>query len=174
MLAGAVDTTHPIHGDALKVKLAEGRLVLSGEVASERDRDQLLREARERVGNGLQEYDVKGLRVRPKDEKRGVLRQTIAAAYRHRDTAELARDFFLEHTGTKPIRAAIVDGHAKLRDAIPAELIDDARKQVGRGRTLLVVDVDETEAFRARSLLEEDTRSVWTNVAPPRALTGST
>ena len=174
VLAGAVATTHPVHGDELKVKLTEGRLVLWGEVPSKRDRDQLVREARERIGNGLHEYDAKGLRIRPKDEKRGLLGQTIAAAYSHRDTAELALQFFLEHTGNKPIRAKLVDRDAKLEDEVPFELVDDARKQLGRGLTLLVVEVDETEAFRARSLLEEDTRSVWTSAAPPRALAGST
>lgn len=174
VLAGAVATTHPVFGDELKVKLSEGRLVLSGEVPTKRDRDRLVREARERMGNGLQEYDAKGLRVRPKGEKRGLLGQTIAAAYPHRDTAELALQYFLEHTGTRPIRAEIVDRHAKLERLLPPELIDDARKQHSRGLTLLVVEVDETEAFRARALLEEDTRSVWTAAAPPRALAGST
>ena len=174
VLAGAVSTTHPVHGDELKVKLTEGRLVMWGEVPTKRDRDQLVREARERIGSGLHEYDAKGLRVRPKGEKRGVLRQTIAAAYPLRDTAELALQFFLEHTSTKPIRAEVVDRDAKLQDRVPSELVDDARKQLGRGLTLLVVEVDETEAFRARALLEEDTRSTWTTAAPPRALTGST
>ena len=174
VLAGAVSTTHPVHGDELKVKFTEGRLVMSGEVPTKRDRDQLLREARERIGNGLHEYDAKGLKIRPKEEMRGVLGQTIAAAYPHRDTAELALQFFLEHTGTRPIRAEVVDRDAKLEDRVPSELVDDARRQLGRGLTLLVVQVDETEAFRARALLEEDTRSVWTAAAPPRALTGST
>lgn len=173
MLAGEAAATHPVHGDELKVKLTEGRLVLSGEVPSKRDRDLLVREARERIGNGLHEYDVKRLRIRPKDEKRGLLGQTIVAAYPHRDTADVALKFFLEHTSSKPIRADLVDCNATFEDELPPELVDDARKQLERGMTLVVVEVDETEAFRARALLDEDTRSTWTTAAPPRALPGA-
>jgi len=42
-----------------------------------------------------------------------------------------------------------------------------ARKALDSGQALLILTVDETEAFRVRELLEEDTRSEWTVAAPP-------
>lgn len=174
MLAGDVAARHPIHGDELKVKLDDGRLVLWGEVASKRDRDQLVHEARERIGSGVHEYDVKGLKVRPKEERTGLLSQTMVAAYSHRDTAEVALRFFLEHSRTEPIRAVVVHRKDQLEAELPPQLVDDAAKQLERGQFLVAVEVDETEAFRARALLEEDTQSTWTIAAPPRAFAGRT
>ncbi|HYL09081.1 MAG TPA: hypothetical protein VEU76_11050 [Candidatus Udaeobacter sp.] len=170
VLAGEVAARHPVHGDELKVKLTDGRLILWGEVPTSRDRDQLVREARERIGRGLHKYDVSKLKVRPLGEKAGVLAQTLVAAFEHTDTADVALKFFLEHTRSQPIRTAIVENPARLAAALPPDLVDDARKQLDRGGALLVVEVDETEAFRARALLEEDTRSTWTVAAPPRVI----
>lgn len=170
VLAGEVAARHPIYGDDLKVKLTDGKLVLSGEVPSKRDRDQLVREARARIGSGLHEYDVSGLKIRPRDEKPGLLEQSMVAAYGHRDTADLARKYFLEHSRSRPMRADILDGRSNLDASLPSEVVDQARKQLELGRTLLVVGVDETEAFRARALLEEDTQSSWTVAAPPHVI----
>lgn len=174
VLAGDVSARHPVHGDDLKVKLTDGRLVLSGEVPSKRDRDRLLQEARKRIGSGVHEYDAKGLKIRSKDERAGVLSQTIVAAYSHRDTAEVALRFFLEHSRTKPMRTAVLQRKDKLESQLPVELVDDARKQLEHGQFLVAVEVDETDAFGARALLEEDTQSTWTIAAPPHALTERT
>ena len=170
VLTGQVAARHPLYGDDLKVKLTDGRLVLWGRVPTRRDRDQLVREARERIGRGLHQYDVSKLKVRPRGEKAGLLAQTLVAAFEHGDTADFALKFFLEHTRSQPLRTAIVESPARLAAALPPELVDDARKQLDRGGALLVVEVDETEAFTARALLEEDTRSTWTIAAPPRVI----
>jgi hypothetical protein len=37
----------------------------------------------------------------------------------------------------------------------------------------LILTIDETEAFRVRELLEEDTRSEWTIATPPQLLAAS-
>ncbi len=169
ILAGEVAARHPVHGDELKVKLTDGKLVLSGTVPTRRDRDALVREARERVGNGLHELDASRLKIRPHDEKPGVLSQALLASFDHPDTAQLARTFLLEHSRSRPQKVHIIDKPDAL-GVVPAELVEDARKQVERGRTLLLVEVDETEAFRVRSLLEEDTRSTWTVAAPPHVM----
>lgn len=170
VIAGEVAPRHPVHGDELKVKLTDGRLILSGEVPSRRDRDQLVREARARLGNGLHSYDASGLKIRPKDERPGVLAQTLMAAFAHRDTANVALEFFLEHMRSKPMRTAVIDRHTKLDEELPPELAAAARKQLDRGMILVAVEVDETEAFQARSVLEEDTRSAWTVAAPPHVI----
>lgn len=169
VLEGEPAARHPVHGDDIKVKLTNGRLALSGEVPSKREHDQLVREARARIGNGLHEFDFSGLKIRPKDEKPGLLAQTLVAAYGHRDTADIALRFVLEHSRSKPLRTQILDEGPKLTAALPDELIEDAKRQLDRGRILLVLDVDETDAFRVRALLE-DTRSTWTVAAPPRLI----
>lgn len=168
MLAGETAARHPIHGDDLKVKLTDGRLVVSGEVPSTRDRDELAREARKRVGRGLHEFDASRLRIRPQNEKSGVLTQLLVAAYGHRDTAEVALNFVMEHVRHKPLRAELLDKRSNLADVLPAELLEDAKQRIQSGNTLVAVDVDETEAFDVRALLEEDTQSMWTVAAPPR------
>jgi hypothetical protein len=43
-----------------------------------------------------------------------------------------------------------------------------ARKALDPGQALLLLTVDETEVFRVRELLEEDTRSEWTVASPPQ------
>lgn len=170
VLAGEAAARHPVHGDDVKVKLTDGRLELWGEVPSKRDHDQLVHEARARIGSGLHEFDASRLRVRSNGEKSGLLAQTLLAAYARRDTAELALKFLLEHSHSKPLRAQIIDKLSSLTDALPRELIDGAKKHVDGGQTLVAVDVDETEAFRVRALLEEDTPSTWTVAAPPRLI----
>ena len=170
MLAGEANARHPIYGDDLRVKLTDGKLVLSGEVPTRRDRDQLVRKARARIGNGIHQLDVSGLKTKPRKERPGVLYQTLLAAFDHPDTADLVLGYMLEHSGTKPMLAQVVDRHTRLDDVLPAELVDKAGEQLKRGRTLIAVEVDETEAFRARQLLEEDTRSLWTLAAPPHVM----
>lgn len=156
-----------MHGDDLKVKLTDGRLALSGQVPSKREHDQLVQEARARIGSGLHEYDVSGLKIRPKREQPGLLAQTLVAAYAHRDTADLALRFVLEHSRPQPLRTQILEEGSDASEALPHELIEDAKKQLDRGQILLALDVDETDAFRVRALLE-DSRSTWTVAAPPR------
>ncbi len=171
ILAGEAMSRHPVYADEVRIKLTQGRLVITGEVPSRQDRDELVRQARSRIGRGLDHYDASKLRIRPRDEKRGLLTQTIVAAYGRPDTADVARTFFLEHTPHRPLRADILDSAADAARVLPAEVVEEAHKQLERGRTLLALEVDETEAFRSRELLEEDTRSVWTIAAPPKPMT---
>ncbi len=118
----------------------------------------------------MHSYDVSRLRIRPHDEKPGLTSQTLLAAFTHRDTARVALEYFLEHTSSKPLHAEIIDRDADVDPNLPSELLDAARAQLDRGMTLIAVEVDETEAFRARALLEEDTTSTWTVASPPSVL----
>lgn len=173
VLTGETEARHPKHGDDLRARFIHGRLVLSGEVPSKRDRDELLREARKRVGRGLHEYDASRLKIRATHERPGLLAQMLLAAYGHRDTADVALDFLMEHVRHKPLRAEVLDQNSKLAGVVPRELMEDAKRQIESGKTLLAIDVDETEAFGVRALLEEDTRSLWTVAAPPRLRNGA-
>jgi hypothetical protein len=169
VLAGETDEPHPIHGARVKVRLRGDSLELSGVLDHAKDRDQLVRQARSRIGKGVSKVDVEHLVVAPRLERPGVLDQTIIASYSDRATAQLARNFVVEHSRVAPKHEAIVDhgNSGQLRDLVSGEYVDDVRKRIDRGEAVLVIRVDETAAFTVRGLLEEETRSHWTLAMPP-------
>ena len=168
VLAGDVDEPHPILGDSVRVRVRDGCLILSGELARAADRDHLIRQARARIGAGFRDVDVSRLRLADSHERPGILDQTLIAAYPDPATARRASDFVLAHSRVRPRHHVVVESINKsLRQAVPADYIDDARKRLAKGDSLLVMRVDETDAFRVRELMEEDTRSSWTVAAPP-------
>ena len=169
VLAGDLYEPHPAYG-SLKAHLDGGRLRLSGELEKEEDRNDLVRQARERIGHGIDGVDVSRLRVASNREKPGILNQTLISAFPNRDAAEFARAFVLKHGRVAPLEDEVVDStHAdRLRNLLPEEFIDDAGKALDSGEALLILRVDEIAAFRVRELLEEDTRSEWTIAVPPQ------
>lgn len=171
VLAGDVYDPHPIHRD-VKVRLHGGRLRLSGELESIEDRDALVRQARERIGRGIDHVDVSCLKVVNRDEKPGILEQTLISAFPGPEAAEYAREFVLEHSRTVPMRSDIVDvGSAeRRRRMLPDHVAGNVGRALETGHALLILHVDETEAFKVRELLDEDTRSEWTVAMPPRRI----
>jgi hypothetical protein len=170
VLAGEADEPHPAFGDRLRVKFTDGRMTLSGELPSKRDRDELLQQARHRIGSGLRAIDAGNLRVAKRAEKRGVLDQTLVAAFREPDVAELVRNFIIQRSRTTPKLQVVVTAEEidKLRQLLPDDFVEDARKALHKNKALLILRVDETDAFDVRRLLEEDTRSTWTLALPPQ------
>jgi hypothetical protein len=171
VLAGDVYDPHPIHRD-VKVHLHGGTLHLSGELDSTRDRDELVSQARQRIGHGIDRVDVSSLKVASRQEKPGILEQTLISAFPGRAAAEYARDFVLEHSRVVPKQSEILEtgNGQKLRTLLPEDFARDALKAIEDGRSLLILRVDETEAFKVRELLDEDTRSEWTVALPPRLI----
>jgi hypothetical protein len=170
VLAGQVDDPHPIYGADLDVAFKGGLLRLSGELPSEADRKELLHEAREFVGGAVDKIDAEHLAVTRRKEKAGVLEQTLIAAFPNRDVAELARKYLVESRRVQPKELEILDssqGEARLRRLLPAQFISDVQKAFKAGDAVLVLRVDETAAFKARELLDEETRSLWTISTPP-------
>src|ERR1700682_488221 len=171
VLAGDVYDPHPIHRD-VKVRLHGGSLRLSGELESIDDRDELVRQARERIGHGIDHVDVSGLEVVNRDEKPGILEQTLISAFPGREAAEYAREFVLEHSRVVPMRSDIVDagGADTLRRMLLDEVAGDVGLALDSGHALLILRIDETEAFNGREVLRADTRSEWTVAMPPRRI----
>jgi hypothetical protein len=174
VLAGDVSEPHPVFGD-VKVQLHGSRLRLSGELESDAERKDLVDQARQRIGHGIDSVDVSGLKVASRKEKPGILEQTLVSAFPSRDAAEFARDFVIKHSRVVPKQSEIVDtSHADiLRKLVPGDWARAARKALDSGQALLILTVDETEAFRVRELLDEDTRSEWTEAAPPKLSAGT-
>lgn len=171
VLAGDIYQPHPLY-TGLKVRLDGRRLRLSGELESDEDRTELIRQARERIGRGIDRVDVSQLTVATRTEKPGILEQTLISAFPSRDAAEYARDFVIKLSRVVPKQSDIVDAdHADdLRRLVPEEFLRTARRAIDSGDALLILRVDETEAFRVRELLEEETRSQWTIGLPPRLI----
>jgi hypothetical protein len=170
VLTGEAEEPHPVHGDRLVVRLDGTTLKLSGEVQTVRDRDELVEQARAHVGRGIDDVDSSALGVVATKEKAGVLEQVLVAAFPNRKTAELALKFVLERSRALPRQKEILtsgDRRPRLK-AVPDGFESEVRTQLDKGRAVLVLRVDETEAFRVRGLLEEDTRSLWTVAAPPQ------
>ncbi|MDQ6719909.1 MAG: hypothetical protein M3003_03845 [Candidatus Dormibacteraeota bacterium] len=174
VLAGQVDEPHPNHGADLDVAFKGGVLHLSGELASETDRQTLLEEARDFVGHGVDKVDAKHLTVaNAREEKHGVLDQTLIAAFANRDVAEFARKYLVESRRVKPKQLEILDPPQEGRAAqlLPPDFVSDVQKAFKAGQAVLILRVDETEAFRVRELLAQETRSIWTIATPPAPAT---
>ena len=169
VLAGDVTQPHPIYR-GLKVHLRGGTLRLSGELESEEDGRELVHQARDRIGHGIDRVDVSGLTLERRKEKPGILDQTLISAFPNHDAAEFALDFVLKHSRLVPKQSDIVDPTQgdELHTLIPQDFMPDARKALDGGHSVLILRVDETEAFSLRELLEEDTRSEWTIAMPPQ------
>lgn len=169
VLAGGTSEAHPVHGDRVHARVRNGRLEVSGRLEQPRDVEQVADQARMRAGHGVAEVDTSGLRVADRHERPALYDQTLVAAYPDRATAELAKRLIDEHARVRPESHAIVDrtNISQLRDVLPPAHLDDARRRIDRGEALLVLRVDETRAYTVRSLMEEETRSVWTTATPP-------
>ena len=174
VLAGDVSEAHPVFGD-VRVQLRGGLLRLSGELESDADRKELIRQARQRIGHGIDSVDVSGLSAANRRERPGILEQTLISAFPSRDAAEFARDFVIRHSRVVPKLSEIIDPSqaGKLRALMPDDFVPDARRALDGGHALLILTVDETDAFRVRELLDEDTRSEWTMGAPPQLSAGT-
>jgi hypothetical protein len=169
VLAGDVSEPHPVYV-GLTAHIDAGRLRLAGELDSENQRDQLVRQASERIGRGIERLDLSRLTVAGKKERPGILHQTLMSAFPSLAASEFGRAFVLKHSRVPPLHAEVVDSeHAdRLAALLPDEFIRDAGKALNKGGALLIVRVDETTAFRMRELLEQETRSDWTIAVPPQ------
>jgi hypothetical protein len=98
-----------------------------------------------------------------------VLDQVLIAAFEEPDLAEVVRKFIIQRSRLTPkLQAVVKAGEVdKLRRLLPEKFVTDAQKALEKKKALLILRVDETDAFDFRRLLEEDTRSTWTIALPP-------
>jgi hypothetical protein len=174
ILAGGVDEPHPVHGDDLTVSVRHGTLRLMGMMSTEQDRQELLTRGREFVGHGIDRIDARHLKVAKRKEKAGVLEQVLFAAFRNRDVAELARKYLVDIRRLNAKQLEILDRgqEDKVRNLVPEGFVSDIEKALEAGEAVLIVRVDETEAFKVREMLAEDTRSRRTVATPPVPMAG--
>jgi hypothetical protein len=167
VIVGHPAESHPIYGDALKVKLRHGVLHLSGEVASRQEWQSAVGEARRYVRRGVDDVNATRLRVARRDEQVGILDQRLIAAFPNREIAEYALAYVLEHSRVEPKRTSIVDSAQDQSLGQLGDFASDAQAAHEAGNSILVLCVDETEAFEVHELLDEETGSLWTIALPP-------
>lgn len=167
MLVGQTDQPHPVFRDAVRVRLRGGVLHLSGELDSDEERRRLVREASLFIGGGLDDVDARRLVVKRREDVRGLLDQTLVAAFANPELAEYALAFIRDNGRVQPKSAVVVRSERDPALARIGHLAANARKALAAGNGVVVMEVDEVDAFEARELLDEDTRSLWTKTMPP-------
>ena len=178
VLEGKDESGHPIFGKAIETRVDGGTLFVTGTVPTEEARRQVEAEIGRLRSQGISDVDTNLEVGTESDEELGVLLQTLVAIFQNTDQANLAasrlREGAVFHSPTVQVLntpdAAVPSGVAT---TMPAAVADEVREQLDEGHAVLVATVDETEAFKARQLLDEDTRSLKTLVLPPRATPGA-
>lgn len=77
--------------------------------------------------------------------------QTVVAAFHNRETAELALKFVLERSRIVPKRQVVVAPGCEACDGVPIDFETEVREYLVKGQAALILQVDETAAFRALS-----------------------
>ena len=117
---------------------------------------------------GIRQVRFKVKVVEPHGD-RGVLKQTIMAFYTNAQQTRMAERYLEGHPGVRPGRVEVLDEQSV--GAALRELAHAWRRELSagfkRGKSLLLVEVDEVEAFRAIELLD-DTKSLEILVLPPK------
>lgn len=175
VLTGQLDASHPIHGTNLKARLEGDTLIVSGTVATEADREEIEAETEHLKGHGITTVRNE-LEVVPEvTDEAGLLVQTLIGIFENAELAGFAEGYLGGHVHVRQQMLNVVtpdsaeNGRATLRALLPEAFWKEAEKALDEERALLILTVDETEAFKARELLDEETRSLRTLVLPPEA-----
>lgn len=173
-LAGQTTQSHPVHGTNVRAHLDGRVLVISGSVPSERVRREVAREAEHlKRGHGIRHVRDELTVERSDVEREGLLVQTLVSVFETEEQAGFAAGYLEGHASfTAAMLHVLTPDHASraaamLHALLPDAFWDDAERELSAGRVLLVVTVDEVDAFTARELLEEETPSLRTLALPP-------
>ena len=167
VLSGQAGRDHPIYGSRIRAALKKDTLVVDGLLESAKACDELRREISSLEGDG-----VKHLRFHVKVDgppgEKGLLRQRILAFFANDEQAEMARRYLEGHPDVEPLDARIERSSSDA--AAFADMPAAWERQLSRGfkhaDAVLLIDVDEVEAFRANELLAES-GSTEVLVLPP-------
>lgn len=175
VLVGQTREPHPVHGDAVRAHMDGGTLVITGKAASRQDRRAIAREAEHLRDHGVA-HIRNALAVVPETtDRRGVLVQTLIGFYATPDQAGFAAGYLEGHALIPSHLLTLIDrdpadadaGREQWRAIVPHAYWHEGETALDAGQTLLVLMVDELDAFKARELLEEETPSLRLLVLPP-------
>jgi hypothetical protein len=167
VLSGEPGRDHPIYGPNLRANLSGDVLEVSGLVESKDAEEKLRTEILTLDEGGICQVRFKVKVVEPHGD-RGVLKQTIMAFFTNAQQTRMAERYLEGHPGVTPTRVEVLDEESVV--PVLKELANEWRRELAdgfrKGKSLLLVEVDEVEAFRAIELLD-DTKGVEILVLPP-------
>ena len=173
-LAGQASHAHPVHGTNVRARVQGRTLIISGTVASERDHREIRREAQHlKRAHGITQLRDELVVQRRDMEREGLLAQALICVYATEEQAGFAAGYLEGHADFTADMMHVLtpnqldDALATLHALLPDTFWGDAERELHAGRTLLIVMVDELDAFTARELLEEETPSLRTLALPP-------
>ena len=174
VLAGQASGEHPVYGSGFEARMDGKTLVLSGSVPSGEDRRAIETEVAQLQHHGVEAVRDE-LQVVPEiTDDPGLLVQTLVASFETAEQAGFAEGYMEGHAHVRPGMMTVTtpdETHAavaRVHAVLPEAYWEDAETALAAGRALLIVTVDETEAFKARELLDEETHSLETLVLPPQ------
>jgi hypothetical protein len=175
VLVGQTREPHPVHGDAVRAHMDGDTLVITGKAASRQDRRAIAREAEHLRDHGVAHMRNELAVVPETTDRRGLLVQTLIGFFATPDQAGFAAGYLEGHALIPSHLLTLIDrdpadadaGLEQLRAVIPQAYWHEGETALDAGQTLLVLVVDELDAFKARELLEEETPSLRLLVLPP-------
>lgn len=173
-LAGQASHAHPVHGTDVRARVQGRTLIISGTVQSKRDRREIRREAQHlKRTHGITQVRDELVVQRNDADREGLLSQTLVCVYATEEQAGFAAGYLEGHADFTADMIHVLtpeqpdESLARLHALLPDAYWDDAENDLRAGMALLVVLVDEVDAFTARELLEEETPSLRTLALPP-------
>ena len=167
VLSGEKGRDHPIYGANVHARLRGDTLTVAGSVDSSSAQDALKKEILTLNEGGIRRVRFK-VEVAKLPGDRGVLKQAIMAFYTNPEQASMAQRYLEGHPGVRPSRTDLLDEQSVAGALGP--VAEDWKRQLAdgfrKGKSLLLGEVDEVEAFRATELLDE-TKSLEILVLPP-------
>jgi hypothetical protein len=168
VLSGEQGRDHPIYGPNLRAKLTGDVLEVSGLVESRDAEEKLRADILALTEGGICRVRFRVSVVEPQGD-RGVLKQTIMAFYTNAQQTRMAERYLEGHPGVTPTRVEVLDQQSVV--PVLKELANEWHRELSdgfkKGKSLLLVEVDEIDAFRAIELLD-DTKGVEILVLPPK------
>jgi hypothetical protein len=175
VIAGQADQSHPIQGTKIAAKIEGDTLVVRGKVPTQADLEEIRAEVEHLAGHGVAHVRVEVAVEEEGTQQKGLLRQTLVGAFETEELAGFAAGYLEGHAHVAREAMLIVeaDGNDAPKDRAALDYLgppyaDQVRATLDAGRSVLIVSVDEVDAFRVRELLDEETRSLETLVLPPQ------
>jgi hypothetical protein len=176
VLVGQTDQPYPDRRLNIRASLDGDILVISGNVPEEDDLRAILAQVEPFVGREIAATRNEVTIVPEEQGDAGVLVQTLVGTFESEAQARLAATVLENRGNLQPSFIAILvprtNGNSKREKKAVRQLVTDAYwkdicQALEKEQAVLVVTVDETSAFHAREILDEDTRSLQTVVLPP-------
>jgi hypothetical protein len=179
ILIGQVDQPYPVYSNHVQARISGGVLVVTGDVPTEDDRQDIQAEIHHLIGNGITEVRDEVVVVADASGESGLLVQTLVGTFENEEQARFAATYLESQSHVRPVAIHILS--SRTEEATPSETVgvrqlltekhwQGVRKTLAANRAILVVTVDETRAFETREILDEETRSLETVVLPPEPI----